>query len=480
MTRNLVLIVLDTVRKDYFDEYATRIQQLSDLDFKQCRAASSCSVPSHGAILTGRLPHESGISYTRVRYNDVPRSDTFLSSLTEHRTFGVSANVWAGTEFGFGEYFDDFVDISPHRRFQRGMDVTQFALDESDATGASLYVEFLKAALRRDHTFHSLANGIFAQVNRWLSKAPIPKPFDDGASVICREIQKHISDDTKPFFCFTNFMDAHAPMHHVVGYDKSLHDAPYYWSSLNFDSLAEVTYNIDHASERYQNFIETYRGLYAAAIDYLDRRVSDFIRTVQAETDRETTFVITADHGENLGFESEDGYFGHNSSLSEALLHVPLSIVNPPDGLYGEVETRYFSHLELGDLLVSLATEEPADIFRDVVPAELINGEMDELKPLVSEDVLKYHSRAQRCVITDDTKYVWDSLDGSATYRLDSERPNWQEQTDTDADLPDWVHDPFAVDLAMYRSRVEAATPYAKREDIPDHTKDRLGELGYL
>ena len=61
MTRNVVLVCLDTVRKDYFDEYATRLQKLCDVSFEQCRAASSCSVRSHASFMTGELPYRHGI-----------------------------------------------------------------------------------------------------------------------------------------------------------------------------------------------------------------------------------------------------------------------------------------------------------------------------------------------------------------------------------------------------------------------------------
>ncbi|MDS0300287.1 sulfatase-like hydrolase/transferase [Halogeometricum sp. S1BR25-6] len=480
MTRNVALIILDSVRKDHFDEYAPRIQSIADVSFEQCRAASSCSVPSHGSILTGDLPHESGVTYTKVRYDGISRSDTFLDSLPDHRTFGVSANVWASTEFGFGDYFDDFVNISPYRRFQDGMDVKRFALSECDATGVDLYLEYLKTALRRDNSLQSFANGLFAQVDQWLSKSSLPKPLDDGASTICREISKRTDDSSQPFFFFTNFMDAHGPMHHVIGYDKSIHDVPNSWSSLSFDHLDEVTYNIDGAVDTYDEFVSNYRQLYAASIDYLDRKVANLIADVQAATEHETTFIITADHGENLGYAPEDHLFGHTSSLSEALLHVPLYIVNAPEGSYDEEEHELFSHLELGELIASLADGEAADVFRETVPAELIGRDRDEVKELASEDLFEFHSRSQRCAIADEEKLVWDSLGETAKYRLDRTRPNWQEHVADDIQIPEWATEHFSVDLNEYRAAIELEERKAERDDVDEHTKDRLEELGYL
>lgn len=480
MDRNVALIILDSVRKDYFEDYAPRIQELADVSFEQCRAASSCSVPSHGSILTGELPHQNGITYTDVTYDGIEESDTFIGSLPEHKTIGVSANVWASTDFGFGEYFDEFVNVSPYRRFQRGMDVKRFALSECDATGPALYLEFLKAAVQHDHTLRSLANATFAQVDRWLSKAPFPKPLDDGASVICREIRQRTDDTDRPFFLFANFMDAHGPMHTVLGYDNSLHDVPASWSSLSFEHLDEVTFNIDDAVEKYDDFISNYRQLYATSVDYLDRKVSKLIAHIQATTERETTFIITADHGENLGFDAEDNLFGHTSSLSEGLLHVPLYIVNPPVRSYDDKEERYFSQLELGQLIVSVANGEPADVFRETVPAELIGRNRDEIADLVSEEVFEFHSRSQRCAIKGECKFQWDSLGGTIKYRLDNDRPGWQEKDAEDVAIPEWALSPFRGALAEYRAAILSDESQQYRKEIDEHTQDRLKELGYL
>jgi hypothetical protein len=40
MSRNIVFIYLDSVQKDYFDVYASRLSAMADTIFKQCRAPS--------------------------------------------------------------------------------------------------------------------------------------------------------------------------------------------------------------------------------------------------------------------------------------------------------------------------------------------------------------------------------------------------------------------------------------------------------
>jgi len=54
--RNVVVICLDTVRKDYFDRYAPRLQDRADVIYDQCRAVSSWSVPSHASMFDRGAP----------------------------------------------------------------------------------------------------------------------------------------------------------------------------------------------------------------------------------------------------------------------------------------------------------------------------------------------------------------------------------------------------------------------------------------
>jgi len=154
MTRNVVLICLDTVRKDYFEEYAPRLQEMASVSFEQCRAASAWSTPSHASMLTGELPHRHGIHTHNRDFTCLERSETFLADIPDHTALGASANVYASSTFGFDTVFDHYSDIAPHRRFPAGMDMEKFIQDR-DEEGIQRYLEFLREAIRHDHTLES-------------------------------------------------------------------------------------------------------------------------------------------------------------------------------------------------------------------------------------------------------------------------------------------------------------------------------------
>jgi len=469
MVRNVALIILDTVRQDYFAEHATRLNSMGDVSFAQCRAASSCSVPSHASILTGDLPHQHGINSTSVDYSQLSEDETFFADLQNHRTIGVSTNTFAGTPFGFDELFDEFVDISWTRRLSNGIDAREFVAT-SDSSGASFYTDFLKTALKHDHTLATLSNAALAQLDVIFSKLPIPKLLDDGSNAALKTAKDRIQRGSEPFFLFANLMEAHTPHQPTRGYDRSLYDVPNDWNSMDGVSQWDINRN---GTDGQKNTIESFRELYAAAIDYLDRKVAGFIEDVQRTTDNETTFIITSDHGENLGYPADDTMFGHTSSLSEGLLHVPLTLVNPPEG-YEAVERGYMSHLQLGHLIGGLASGETPDVFEDRIAAERITTTNT---PDVEDSEQQYWERMLRCVYEGERKWLWDSLGERLEYNLDVEQPNWQKEgPDEEITLPEWTTEFFSEAIEEYgdHSNTDVGT------DIDDATQSRLEELGYL
>lgn len=465
MDRNVVLLCLDSVRRDFFDCYAPRLRQRATLRYEECRAASSWSVPSHASMFTGDLPSEHGLHTHDRDFGGLDRADTFLDRLPDHRSVGVSANVFASGKFGFDRLFDEFVEVSTGRRFPDGLDPNAFYLD-SDRDGVGRYLSFLRAALGDDHPVHSLANGVLAGVNVASRNAPFPKLLDDGASVVIDQLEDALTAGSEPVFAFANFGDAHVPLRSIRGYDRSLYDAPHDWSTDE-----ATVWDVLDDPEGHERYLHFHRQLYGAAIDYLDRKIDAFIDRVQRETDRETTVIVTADHGESLGYPADQGMIGHKSLLSEGLLHVPLYVVDPP----GEptVVDGYVSHLDLPDQVVALAGGAVPTATRDRVPAEVVGMSPGPEPP----DRREYWDRMQRAVYEGQRKWVWDSRESVAEYAIERGRPGWEECVETGGTVPDWGRDMFPGDIAAVKR--EAAAD-GKTVETDAATQQRLEDLGYL
>ncbi|WP_415379391.1 sulfatase-like hydrolase/transferase [Halosimplex sp. TS25] len=477
--RNVALVVLDTVRKDVFDRHATRLQALADVDVAECRAASVWSTPSHASMLTGELPHRHGAHTHNVDFSGIDRADTFLADLPDHAALGVSANVQASSAFGFADCFDEFTDVNPDARFSEGLDPAAFYRSD-DRTGAALYAGFLQAALSHERPLASLANGALAQLDSLTKRGPTPALFDNGARVVARDAGRTVDRTEEPFVLFANFMDAHVPLRPTYGFDGDLHDAPPRWHSAE---LAKWEINLDGLEPEHERDLYHYRDLYGAAVDYLDRRVADLVTDLRARTDRETTVVITADHGENLGYPDEDGLVDHKSSVSEGLLHVPLCVVNPPDGFERVARDAdgYLSHLALGDVLAAFARDEVPSPFTDRAVAEVVGvgttvGPLDEPG---REDEYEHWDRLIRCAYDDGEKYVWDSRDASERYALDG-GPCSQTLRSDDAAVPGWATRRFDGTASEAKAAARGDGDDGLESTVDDDTRDRLAELGYL
>lgn len=456
MERNVCLIVLDCVRKDVFDEYASRLRSRADIEIDNCKAASSWSVPSHASMFTGELSHVHGC-HTYSRQFDLDISETILEN-TEHNLYGASANIYASPTYGFADLFDSFIPAGPHQRYPQGMDVQKYIMNR-DIEGVSRFYEFLKTALLHEHTAKSMANGLFLKMHDILKRAPMTKPIDDSTSIVSRAARRLVTGGDEPFFLFMNYMEAHAPLHSIRQYDSFLYNVPSSWSTEKFKN-DPTRRNKDWTPEQKKQ-ISYHRQLFNAAVDYLDRKVSAFIDWVQENTDRETMFVITADHGENLWNEEEDYAFGHTSSLSESLVDVPLAIINPPEDM-AESSGNYVSHLDLGSLLFEKQIKR-----RDTVPLELGgNGAGVPDSNCVPDEFWK---RAIRGVYTDDRKIVWDSLDNQREWIRDD---GWRE-VEPSSERPT---DEFEQNIMTWKETIQENQ---ESTDVSDTVQQRLEELGY-
>lgn len=87
-----------------------------------------------------------------------------------------------------------------------------------------------------------------------------------------------------------------------------------------------VAYNAG-AAEIPDDAMSTFRELYAGEIAHTDRFLERTLETLETNgVLGDTLVVVTSDHGENLG---EDHLVGHQASLDDRLLHVPLVFVGP-------------------------------------------------------------------------------------------------------------------------------------------------------
>ncbi|SEP23229.1 Arylsulfatase A [Halorientalis persicus] len=455
MKRNVALIVLDTVRWDRFRENAPRLIEKADTVFTECRTASIWSVPSHASMFTGKLPSE----HERTTFDrNMSLQDTVVNDL-DGTTACVSANIYASSTYDFSDSFDEFLDISNNRRLPEGEDISKIIRERDVDEGLGKYLSFFRTASEHGAPVKTVLNGMFVKGQNVFRELPVESPFDSGAEVVSRGIKQTVDSIDEPFFLFTNYMDAHAPLYPIRHYRD--HSVPNTWDASNYgDGDIQFQENI---SEEDRQHIKNHQELYECSLDYLDRRVSEMVDWLESNTQKETTVIVTADHGENLRYDGDRNMVSHSSAMTEGLTHVPMLVFNPPSG-YPDTYDELWSHLDLRDLVLNISQNSPDIPSRDVIPVEVLGaGEGDFDGP---EEYLDLYRRAIRCVYRDGKKWVWDSNGNT-----------WEEVggdlLDTDS-VPNT--DIWSESLQDTRKRLKEAS---SDNEISSEAKDRLEELGY-
>jgi arylsulfatase A-like enzyme len=270
-TPNVVLVVIDTLRRDHLSGLgherptSPRLDELMEESvlFENLVSTSSQTVPAVASLLTGLYPSETSVQYYGKKssfdgerpWSEVgPHFDASLTSLAErlrdagYRTAAVVSNPWLKPEFGFDQGFETYV-----------------SLDCGDACDG------------KDVVRESLS---------WLERETSPSPF----------------------FLYLHFMDVHNP------YRKK--------------DITERVFVEKRGIDRYRNGpvppelrprdLEYMKALYDEGILRADGHLDRFLRELERHSAPERTLlVIVSDHGDEF---AEHGGLGHGTTLYEELV----------------------------------------------------------------------------------------------------------------------------------------------------------------
>lgn len=272
---NVLLLILDTVRAASLSLYGHSVPTTPRLEqwarrgvvFENAIAASSWTLPSHSAILTGRNPHELSADWM------VPLDGTH-ATLAEvlgargYRTGGFVANpTYTGMETGLSRGFERY----------RGRPTTLRDVLTSTEVGQWLRsVKSLEFRARR------------------MVLRSYPRK---SAQVVNAEFLDWIGPGQgRPFFAFLNYIDAHSPYH-----------AP--------DSVRAALPGAGTNRE----------GQYEVSIRYLDGQIHSLLTELEVRgLLRNTLVIITSDHGEEFGTH---GLWAHGTGLYLTQIQVPLVLL---------------------------------------------------------------------------------------------------------------------------------------------------------
>ena len=315
---NVVLIVLDTMRKDILRLYGGTAQTPSmealaseGIAYENCIASAPWTVPSHASLFTGLLPSAHGVHETRAQkiseiYGAMAQSgEEPLAEYLRKRgydTAGYSANGALGPGSGFESGFSTYQLLDMTTVIDKGAKAT---IKSGEKYGRSKW-EITKTLLMTAK-FGELARLYRARrrIADDYKKKGFPR-LKRGGDIIEAISSRPLEE---PFFLFVNFCEAHEP----------------YIRPKEPGTVADI-----FAREGVDNrLLKKIRRAYLGEAAIVDRFVGSIVQDLRARGSYgRTLFVVTSDHGQAL---KEHGYYGHGTYLYNEILEVPL-IVKYPGG----------------------------------------------------------------------------------------------------------------------------------------------------
>ncbi len=437
--RDLLLVILDTVRADRLAPYGHTRQTTPNLDrfvderaerYAWARSASSWTLPSHASLFTGLLPSQHGATHPRGHRQDddtsagaalaVPmRTDvtTLAETLSAHgyRTGAVMANYgYLGSHYGLDRGYE-FYDV------RAGGNIGAYV------PLANLFQMPIRAGQQNYRDATSITDRALA----WLAK-------DDGK---------------RPQFLTLNYMDAHTPYRPAAPYDMAF-------------GLGKVESIHQERSIHGQLGLrpEDRSLIYDQCLLYLDSELGRLFENIDFDN---TVVIVTSDHGEALG---DHGYWRHGWTLFDSITRVPL-YVNPvgrervrvrqePIG-GAQVFGLALHELGLADATLFDPARPTGELFQTVlIPAMIIAANKD-----VERDLITW---------TEGTRKLLVSSTGQVRAFDVALDPGEQAPL---------ALSPNEIQAALERARIWwAANPPHAREalDLGEEHAERLRDLGYM
>ena len=441
---NTVFIVLDTVRKDRISVYNDEIDFTPNLEnfaedatvFQDAVSQAPWTLPSHASMFTGKYPWEHDATQKQL-YLDTDQE--LLAEKFENQGYVTgcfTSNTWISPYTGMAKGFqqiDNFFGALPNNLMSKKSEKVWRWLN----TGKAEWL--MNKIVKIGEKIHWMTAGMNASTKT-------PKVVNKAKSFV----EDNREDD---FFLFLNFMDAHLPYYPPEEYRKS--HAP------DVDPKEVCQEAHDHNGEAAEADFEASKKLYDAEIDFLDDQLGKLFEYFEDENLAEdTVFIVVSDHGENLG---EKGMFGHQFSVSEKLVSVPM-IIKAPELEEREIEKQ----VELRELY-------------DIVPklADLENGKLDfgQKKALGGYQRPKMDLKNIPKRKHSDLDKRLSFVRGLGKKLIRSENEELTEDKMIDLDNGETIEmDQSFVDAINAMGDADEGSTDVEEE----HVKERLEELGYM
>jgi arylsulfatase A-like enzyme len=343
--RNVILIIIDTLRVDHLGCYGyerpltPHIDELAadGIRFDHCIVQAPWTIPSIMSIMTSMYPSVNGIMDDKGRLDPIRQTLAEAFQAEGFRTAGIVSHTFVDSRYGFGDGFEIFED---ERVIQEPADqITELAIS----------------------------------------------------------ILEEVKDER--FFLFIHYFDPHFPYEPPAPFDTIQVTPGVDVESMSWKEMKRFAHIRNPVPQPELNRII---GLYDGEIAFTDVMIGHLIDYLKTSGLYENTIIaLTADHGEEF---KDHGSMGHTRTLYDEVIRVPLLIRDPGSGARGIVIEEQVRSMDIAPtLLRGAGIEIPVD-FQGV---DLSNFWSDQ-RPVSSLTAFSETSRHAilRSIRTDDNKYI--------------------------------------------------------------------------
>ena len=212
-------------------------------------------------------------------------------------SIAVHANPWLGEKYGYARGYSSYQDVG------------EFSLPLFDTVREILIDRF-----GLDHWVYRIAQRVYRRFQGPLTHLG----GDDEVEAVLDRLAAASTTDSNTFL-WVHLLTPHAPYTPPKRHREA----------VGLTEMAEEPFKLVTRAQQGPHGLSSkersiVRRLYAGAVRHADERVGRLLEVVEDDS----LIIITADHGEAL---FEHGQVGHEPSLYDELLHVPL-LIRPPSG----------------------------------------------------------------------------------------------------------------------------------------------------
>lgn len=338
--KNVVIVVLDSLRKDKISVYNDEINFTPSFEslgeeariYENANAQAPWTLPSTASIFTGEYPWVHGATHESTHLTTDKKVLAEKFEEAGYRTKVITPNTWISPSIGTVKGFDEvenFLGIAGRKPFQ------------SLFKKSTQLFNILGESARKKAAY--IANIIFEK----FSTLDLCKSRDTVDET--KKFLNEVEEDN--FFLFVNLMSAHEP------YDPG--DPPKeYLERHGVKDIEDVpSTEREFFNEEYSQ--EDLERAYDASVDYTDDLVGEILEAVEENGLKDdTVLVVLSDHGQAVG---KKGIYGHQFTVMERVIETPL-IIDLPGEDSQQRDDSLFELRQLYNLLPGLAGLEDVDI----------------------------------------------------------------------------------------------------------------------